>query len=79
VPDRERERRRRVARREDARLGETHPPSGKRIELLERRPRVAPAVVLDATRSTAIDLELATRRTAAGRQLLEEYREAIYG
>jgi Zn-dependent protease with chaperone function len=79
VPDRERERRRRVARLEDARLGETHPPSGKRIELLEGRPQAEPAVVLDSEHSAAIDRELATRRTAAGRQLLEEYREAIYG
>jgi Zn-dependent protease with chaperone function len=79
VPDRERERRRRVARLEEARLGETHPPSGKRIELLEGRPQLEPEVLLDADRSSAIDAELAGRRTAAGRQLLEEYREAIYG
>jgi heat shock protein HtpX len=78
VPERERERRRRVARREDARLGETHPPSGKRIELLEGRLRLEPEVVLDAETSSAIDAELASHRRSAGRQLLEEYRDAIY-
>jgi Zn-dependent protease with chaperone function len=79
VPDRERERRRRLARLEDARLGETHPPTGKRIEVLEGRPRAQPEVTLAEDGAEAIDAELATRSRQQGQRLIEEYREAIYG
>ena len=42
VPERERERRRRVARLEQTRLEDTHPPTGMRIALLEERARGRP-------------------------------------
>jgi Zn-dependent protease with chaperone function len=78
VPDRERERRRRVARLEEARLSDTHPPTGKRIRLLEARARQEPSVVLVPERSAAIDSELARHRPAAQRELVEEYRDSLY-
>lgn len=78
VPERERKRRRRVARLEGARLSSTHPPSAQRIQLLEGRPPIEPQVVLDATASGAIDLELNVRRDALQRTLIEEYRDSLY-
>jgi Zn-dependent protease with chaperone function len=78
VPDREKERRRRVARLEGARLSETHPPTGKRIELLERRRRLQPEVLLDTDRSEAIDAELARFRGPLQQRLVEEHRDALY-
>jgi Zn-dependent protease with chaperone function len=79
VPARERERRRRVARLEEARLDETHPPSAHRIRLLEERPHLGPQVVLDSVASAAIDSELAPRRPDLARALVDEYRESLYG
>ena len=78
VPDREKERRRRVARLEGARLSETHPPTAKRIELLERRSRRDPQVVLDDDRSAAIDQELAKLRRPFQQRLVDEHRDALY-
>ena len=74
VPRRELERRRRVARLEGARLGAAHPPTAKRIEVLERRPTAAAAVVLDPRRRAAIDGEIAAVRAALSRQIVEQYR-----
>ena len=78
VPDRERERRRRVARLEEARLDDTHPPTALRIELLERRPHREPRVRLTPELSGAIDDELRSRRAVLQRALVEEYRDALY-
>jgi Zn-dependent protease with chaperone function len=78
VPERERERRRRVARLEDARLDDTHPPTAMRIGLLERRPARQPGVVADAARSAAVDGELAGRRKALQATLVDEFRDALY-
>lgn len=78
VPPRERERRRRVARLEGARLSDSHPPTAKRIDLLERRPKTAPRVVLDEAASARIDAELASLRTAYSRRLVDEYRDTLY-
>ena len=50
VPERERERRRRVARLEQTRLEDTHPPTGMRIALLEDRAPLPPAVTLSRVR-----------------------------
>jgi Zn-dependent protease with chaperone function len=77
VPARERERRRRVARLEHARLEETHPPTAMRIELLERRPPEPGLVVLDPQRSRAIDDELRPLRAELQRRLVEDYRDRI--
>jgi Zn-dependent protease with chaperone function len=78
VPPRERERRRRVARLEESRLSDTHPPTGKRIELMESRPSDEPLVALDEEGSRAIDAELASRRQAAHRDLVDDYRDSLY-
>jgi Zn-dependent protease with chaperone function len=78
VPERERERRRRVARLEHARLEDTHPPTAMRIALLEERERQAPAVTLDRFASERIDAELAPLEPAAGRELIDAYRGALY-
>lgn len=78
VPDRERERRRRVARLEEARLDATHPPTARRIELLEGRPPKAPRVTLAAEQSAAIDDELASKRPVLQRVLVEEYQDSLY-
>ena len=79
VPRRELERRRRVARLEGARLGATHPPTAKRIEVLEQRPSAEPAVVLDPDRRAAIAGELAYARASLSRQIVEQYRAALAG
>lgn len=78
IPDRERERRRRAARLEAAELIATHPPTAKRIALLEGRPRVKPAVPLTDERSAAIDEELAARRRALQEQLVDDHRHRLY-
>jgi Zn-dependent protease with chaperone function len=78
VPPRERDRRRRVARLEEARLSDTHPPTAKRIELMESRPQTEPIVVLREEDSRTIDAELAGRRQAAQHDLIDEYRDSLY-
>jgi Zn-dependent protease with chaperone function len=79
VPERERERRRRVARLEQTRLEDTHPPTGLRIALLEERAALPPAVTLDAWTSARIDAELAPLGPAAGRALVDRYRASLHG
>lgn len=77
VPDRERERRRRVARLEQTRLTDTHPPLGKRIAVLEAEPSGA-RVTLDASSSSRIDEELAPLEATVSRELLDRYRGSLY-
>ena len=77
IPERERERRRRIARLESARLDATHPPTGRRIELLERRPPRTAAVTLDPARHAAIERELAAVRPHLSRRLVDDYRASI--
>jgi Zn-dependent protease with chaperone function len=79
VPARERERRRRVARLEHARLEDTHPPTGMRIALLEDRAPHPPMVALSRFDSERIDAELAPLEPAAGRALVDRYRAALHG
>ncbi len=62
VPERERERHRRVARLQHTRLTDTHPPTGTRIELLQQRGPAPAAVTLDAC-----DLHAHRRRARAAR------------
>ena len=78
VPERERERRRRAARLEDARLEDTHPPTAMRIELLTRRDRRPGLVALDEEHSARIDAELAPLRAPLQRRLVDEYRDRLY-
>jgi Zn-dependent protease with chaperone function len=78
VPERERERRRRVARLEHARLDATHPPTALRIELLEGRPAAEPVVTLNTAWSARIDTELAPLERELARELLDAHRSALY-
>ena len=75
VPERERLRRHRVARLERARLDATHPPTARRIELLQRR-RVREARVDPALARFDDDLR-PSRRELADR-LFDRYRAAVY-
>lgn len=77
VPARELERQRRVARLEETRLGATHPPTGKRIEVLERRPATEPRTVLARTQQAAIAAELGALRRTLSRRIVEEYRASV--
>ena len=78
VPAHERERRRRAARHEHARPDVTHPPTGQRIALLERRPPQPPGIVLDAERAAAIEAELAPSRAALAERIVERQRARLY-
>lgn len=77
VPEREMERRRRVARLETARLAATHPPTAMRIRVLESRPALEPRVVLDDERSAAIDAELAGFQLEMEERMLDDYRARL--
>lgn len=78
APPRERERRRRLATLEAATLDATHPPTARRIALLEARPSTTPVVVLDEGRSRAIDAELAPDRARVAAELVDTYRGYLY-
>jgi Zn-dependent protease with chaperone function len=78
VPDRERDRRRRVARLEEARLEDTHPPTGRRIELLEDRAAEPPRVVLNSAQSRRIDAELESLVARIDHELLDAHRGRLY-
>ena len=78
VPARERERRRRIARLEEARLDDTHPPTARRIELLERRPRQAGRVVAGDDRAAAVDEELRRLRPCLQARLVDDFRDALF-
>jgi Zn-dependent protease with chaperone function len=75
VPERERERRRRVARMEGVRAGATHPPTGRRIEVVQRRPPQRAAIVLDGVRAAAVARELSAHEGELGRELVERWRD----
>ena len=78
VPERERERRRRAARLETARLDDTHPPTGFRISLIEERGAAEAKVVFSAEGSAAIDRELGKHRADVERTLVDEHRDSLY-
>lgn len=78
VPERERLRRRRVARLEETRLEATHPPTGMRIALLEDRPPLPAAVSLSDVESARIDAELAPLERRVGLELVDHYRRSLY-
>jgi Zn-dependent protease with chaperone function len=78
VPERERERRRRVARLEHTRLDLTHPPIALRIALLEGRPALPPVVTLNSAWSARIDDELEPLERDVARELLDRHRSSLY-
>jgi len=75
LPPRERERVRRVADLEHARLGVTHPPTAMRIRLIEERQALPPKIDID---EAAIDAELRAERSRVARDLVDGYRAALY-
>jgi Zn-dependent protease with chaperone function len=78
VPERERERRRRAARLEEARLDSSHPPTALRIALIEGRPAAAPRVVLNQAGARRIDAELEPLADRVSREVLDAYRASLY-
>jgi Zn-dependent protease with chaperone function len=78
VPERERERRRQVALLEESSLGATHPPTGRRIRLLEQRPVHAAAVDVTSSQSEEVDRELSRLRPELHRRLVELQRASLY-
>ena len=78
VPGRELERRRRVARLENARLSSTHPPTAKRIVLLEERASREPRVICTPEASAAIDEETSGLRKSVQIELVDAYRDSLY-
>jgi Zn-dependent protease with chaperone function len=78
IPERERERRRRVARLEPARLDTTHPPTAARIKVLEERAQRPAAVQLPDDESRRLDAELAPQKTSMGAAIVSAYRDSLY-
>jgi Zn-dependent protease with chaperone function len=78
VPERERERRRRAARLETVSLQSTHPPTGSRIDLVERRGNPEARVVVSDERSAAIDAELRSREKSVEQKLVDNFRASLY-
>lgn len=77
MPERERERIRRLERLEGSRLDATHPPTLYRIEVIEAQPDPSPLLVLSHGESTAIDAELERFREPMGRRLVDEHLSAV--
>jgi Zn-dependent protease with chaperone function len=78
VPAVERERVRRVAELERARLTATHPLTSMRLRLLEERPHLGRRVTLGEDASAAIDSELTARGAAVASALVDGYRASLY-
>ena len=69
VPESERARLLLLSRLDDSAVDTTHPPTHLRLAFVEQLPRTAPAVLLTAGESAAIDAELAPARDAIARRL----------
>ena len=68
----------RVGARMGDRLNATHPPTAKRLELLEGRRHREPKVVLDGERAAAVDAELARHHRRIQARLVDEHRDRLY-
>ncbi len=79
VPPRERERRRRLARLEGVRLSASHPPTARRLDLLEARPPEPGQHFLDSEGTVAIDRELEPLRDVIAARVADNYRADLYG
>lgn len=79
LPERELERRRRLARLEESRLGATHPPTGRRIDLLLQRPALEGVIRIDEERQAAVEADLRPVRRSLSHRIVEEYRESVAG
>ena len=78
MPERERERRRRVARLETSRLYDFHPPTAMRIRVLQARAHKEPQVTLEVGAADRIDDELAGQRKDVATWLVDRYRSSLY-
>jgi heat shock protein HtpX len=78
LPQRERERLRRVARLEESRLDGTHPPTAFRIAALQKHPVTTPQVTASAALHQQLEAELATLRPALQQRLVDDYRQSLY-
>jgi heat shock protein HtpX len=78
LPERERERIRRVERLEGSQLDATHPPTAFRIDLIGSNPVQRPAVSVNATDARALDDELTPFQPAVHSALLDRYRRRLY-
>jgi Zn-dependent protease with chaperone function len=78
VPERERERRRRIARLEGSRLDSTHPPTGMRISLLERRGPEPARVTLDAAANERLEREIDALAPPLEREIVDLWRGRMY-
>ena len=64
---------RQLSRRDEVSLFASHPPSGLRAQMLERRPQHAAGVVLTEQQSERIDAELAGPVEQIRRELASAY------
>jgi heat shock protein HtpX len=78
VPEREFERRRQLARLVGTRLSATHPPTARRLELIESRRLEPGELLLSDEVSRQIDQELQPLGAILGPRIVDEYRDALY-
>jgi Zn-dependent protease with chaperone function len=78
VPERERARRRAVARLEGTRLDATHPPTAMRIAMLEGRPAQPAKITLDGGRRARLSAELEALEPKLAAELLDRERSRHY-
>jgi len=79
VPDSERERRRRLARRQGWRVDSSHPPTALRIDMLASRDSIPPSSRLHSYEEEQLDRELATLEPDVKRRLVNHYLVGIHG
>jgi Zn-dependent protease with chaperone function len=78
LPERERERRRRVAARRRLRVDRSHPPTHLRIAALKGRPDTEPRIRLQGAERDRIQAELAKDYDRIAKDLREAARAALY-
>jgi Zn-dependent protease with chaperone function len=78
LPELERERRRRMAAREQLRVDESHPPTHLRIAALKGRTEAEPRIRLESAERDRIQAELAPDYDRVARELREAARAALY-
>jgi Zn-dependent protease with chaperone function len=78
LPERERERRRRMAARQRLRVDESHPPTHLRIAVLRSRPDADPRIHLEPGEQDKIQTELRPDYARVAKELRESARAALY-
>jgi heat shock protein HtpX len=78
MPERERERIRRVLQMEESRIDVSHPPTAYRIALLRAKYVPNPGMVLSASESEQIDSVLAPMRDRIQRKAITAYKASLY-